>query len=40
MGVTAGHLPEMLVVIAIVAAIIWLIPVADSRWHRRLHRHL
>jgi hypothetical protein len=40
MGVTVGHPLALLFMVAVLAAIIWLISVAVSRWHRHLHRHM
>jgi hypothetical protein len=40
MGFVGGHSLELLFMIAVLVAIIWLVSVAVSRWHRHLHRHM
>ncbi len=40
MSITGGHLPELLVVLAILAAIIAVILVGISRFHKYLHRRM
>jgi len=40
MGVIGGHFPEVLAMLAIVAAIIAVILVGVSRFHRYLHRRM
>jgi hypothetical protein len=40
MGIIGGHLPEMLVMLAILAAIIAIIIVGISRYHQHLHRRM
>ena len=40
MGVVGGHLPELLVMLVILAAIITLILVGISRFHQYLHRRM
>jgi hypothetical protein len=40
MGTIGGHLPEMLVMLAILAPIIAIIIVGVSRYHEHLHRRM
>jgi uncharacterized protein (UPF0333 family) len=40
MGIIGGHSYELLIVLAVLAALIALIYVAVSRFHRHLHRHM
>jgi uncharacterized protein (UPF0333 family) len=40
MGIVGGHSYELLIALAVLAAIIAIIYIAVSRFHRHLHRHM
>jgi hypothetical protein len=39
-GFVVGHLPQLLVMLLVLAAIVWVILYGVRAYHRKLHRHL